>query len=125
MLCEVLELDEDAMSAMELHERNKVLNEAKRNITQFPNLNNVERVDVNRALLKLKEDDREKDLDDEDVNPGLAAAGGRYLPVFWSPTQMVISVFIGCGTRYVLSCHLKDKASVLIKPRSTRWHVGT
>lgn len=75
----------EAMSAMELHERNKVLNEAKCNVTQFPNLNNVERVDVNRALVKLKEDDREKVLSDEDVNPGLAAAGERYLPVFWEP----------------------------------------
>ena len=77
ILCEVLELDANAMLAMSVHERSEVMEEAKRNITKWPDLNDLQRVAVNRALVKLRitrghredEDYLEECSFDEEVEP--------------------------------------------------------
>lgn len=77
---------------MDTDERRKVLEEAKRSVKMFPDLDNVQRVDVNRALVLLKDGDYEAHeeylntlpLDEraeafEEVNQELAPHG-RYSP---------------------------------------------
>ena len=54
VLCEVLELKAEAIAALGAYQRIKVLEEAKRNVKKWPNLNDAQRVEMNCALVRLR-----------------------------------------------------------------------
>ncbi|KAL6714118.1 hypothetical protein ACLMJK_008612 [Lecanora helva] len=54
ILCEILDLDVNAVASLDPYKRAKVLEEAKRNIKKWPILNSVQRVEVNCALVELQ-----------------------------------------------------------------------
>ena len=95
LLCEILELDVKVMATLSPYRRAKVLEEAKRNVKKWPILNDVQRVEVNCALVELQyAKAREKSVthldrfsfsDQSDggvFDESVIEADGKYGPIF-------------------------------------------